>query len=108
MTTESTTTAHPESTRPQKLNRASGIAATVLSLIALLCVLSGYFQPPQRDEGSAAHIFQISIVLLFPTLILFFASADWKRPAKSARPLMFPAAALTVAFAALFYLEHYR
>jgi hypothetical protein len=47
-------------------------------------------------------------VLLFPTLILFFASADWKRPAKSARPLMFPAAALTVAFAALFYLEHYR
>jgi hypothetical protein len=92
----------------QKLNRASALTAIFLSLLALLCVLSGYFQPPQPDEGSAAHIFQISIALLFPTLILFFATADWKRPARSARPLLIPAAALTLAFAALFYLEHYR
>jgi protein-S-isoprenylcysteine O-methyltransferase Ste14 len=94
--------------RSRKLNRASAIAAIVLSLIALLCVLSGYFQPPQPDEGSAAHIFQISIALLLPTLILFFFTADRKRPARSVRPLIIPAAALTIAFAALFYLEHYR
>ena len=93
---------------PRKLNRASVIVAIALSGVALLCVLSGYFQPPQPDEGSAAHIFQISIALLFPTLIIFFITADWRRPATSVRALIPPAAVLTIAFAALFYLERYR
>ena len=101
--------ANPQNTPSRKkLNRASAIAALALSLIALLCVVSGYFQPPQPDEGSAAHIFQISLVLLFPTLIIFLATADWTHPARNARPLILSAAAVTIAFAALFYLEHYR
>lgn len=100
---------HP--TRAQKLNRAAAIATIVLSLIALITVLTGYLQPPQpreTDEGSAAHIFQLSIAALFPTLIAFLFTADWKKPWRSARPLIFSAATLIVAFAALFYLEHYR
>jgi len=99
------------SIRNQKINRAAYIVTLVLSLIALFTVLTGYLypaQPRETDEGSAAHIFQLSIAALFPTLIVFLASADWKHPARSARPLLFPAAALTIAFAALFYLEHYR
>jgi cytochrome bd-type quinol oxidase subunit 2 len=98
-------------TRHQKINRAASVASIVLSLVALLTVFSGYLQPPQprpTDEGSAAHIFQLSIAALLPTVALFLATADWKRPARSARPLVFPAVALTIAFAALFYLEHYR
>jgi cytochrome bd-type quinol oxidase subunit 2 len=95
-------------TRAQKINRAAAIAAIILSLIALATVLTGYFQPPQPDEGSAAHIFQLSIAALFPTLIAFLFTADWKKPWRSARPLIFSAATLIVAFAALFYLEHYR
>jgi cytochrome bd-type quinol oxidase subunit 2 len=97
--------------RAQKLNRASAIASIVLSLIALLTVLTGYLQPPQprqADEGSAAHIFQLSIAALFPTILTFLATADWKHPARSARPLLFPATMLIIAFTALFYLEHYR
>ena len=92
----------------QQINRVSGKVIIVLSLIALLAVLSGYFQPPQPDEGTAAHIFQLAIVTLVPMILLFLATADWRRPSRSARPLAFPVAALAVAFAALFYLEHYH
>jgi hypothetical protein len=96
--------------RTRELNRASAIVVMLLSLIALLTVLSGYAQPPHPpdpDEGTAAHIFQLSIALLVPALLLFLATADWKQPWRSARPLAFPAAALVIAFGMLYYLEHY-
>jgi hypothetical protein len=93
--------------RGRQINRISGKVIIFLSLTALLAVLSGYTQPPQPDEGSAAHICQLSIVALVPMILLFLATADWKQPSRSARPLAFPVAALVVAFAALYYLEHY-
>jgi hypothetical protein len=103
--------AHParkgtESMRVQQINQFSG--KVVLSLIALLAVISGYFQPPQPDEGASAHIFQLSIAALAPMIILFLATADWKQGWRSARSLAWSATALVIAFAALFYLEHYR
>ena len=97
-----------DATSAPQINRISGKVIIALSLIALLAVLSGYFQPPQPDEGTAAHIFQLSIVALAPMLLLFLATTDWRRPSRGARPLAFPVAALVVAFAALYYLEHYR
>jgi hypothetical protein len=53
----------------QQINRVSGKFIIVLSLTALLAVLSGYFEPPQPDEGTAAHIFQLSIVALVPLIL---------------------------------------
>jgi ABC-type uncharacterized transport system permease subunit len=94
--------------RGQQINRVSGKILIVLSLTALLAVLSGYTQPPKPDEGSAAHIFQLSIVALVLMTLLFLATADWRQPLRSVRPLAFPAAALVLAFGALYYLEHYR
>ncbi len=94
--------------RLQQINRVSGRIMIFLSLIALVSVISGYFQPPQPDEGTAAHIFQLSIVALAPTVLAFLSTADWKRPSRSARPLAVAGAALVLAFGALFYLEHYR
>jgi len=91
----------------QQINRLSGRAVTVLSLIALLTVLTGYLQAPQADEGTGAHIFQLAVVAVVPAILLFLATADWRRPRQSARPLALPAAALALAFAALYYLEHY-
>ena len=79
----------------QQINRISGKIVIVLSVTALLTVLSGYTQPPtppESDEGTAAHIFQLSIVALVPMILLFLAMADWKRPLRSVRLLAFPAA----------------
>lgn len=94
--------------REHKINRAAFTIIVVLSFLALLAVLSGYAQPPQPDEGAAAHIFQLSIVALAPMTLLFFATLDRKQPVRSMRPLALPAAVLVFAFAALYYLEHYR
>jgi hypothetical protein len=94
----------------QHINRVSLIALVVLSLIALLCVLSGFLQPPhaQTDEGAAAHIFQLSIVAIVPATLLFLATADWRQPLRSARTLAFPFVAVMVAFGVLYFLEHLR
>ena len=94
--------------RVEQINRASSRVLIVLSLTALFAVLSGYAQPPQPDEGTAAHIFQLSIAALVPMIILFLATADWRLPLRSARLLAVPASALVLAFGALYYLEHYR
>ena len=92
----------------QRINLISLIGLFVLSLTALLDVLLlGYTQPPQADEGTGAHIFQLSIVALVPMAALFCATDDWTRPSRSLRRLAFPAAAVILAFAALYYLEHY-
>jgi energy-coupling factor transporter transmembrane protein EcfT len=95
--------------RGEQINRVSSIVIIGLSLTALLTVLSGFTHPPESpetDEGAAAHIFQLSIAALVPTILLFLATADWKRPWRSVRPLVFPVAVLVVAFGMLYHLEH--
>lgn len=95
----------------RQINRLSTIVIFVLSVLALLAVLSGYTHPPQTpepDEGAAAHIFQLSIAAMALAIFVFLVTADWKQPLRTVRPLAFPAAALTVAFGALYYLEHLR
>ena len=91
----------------QRINRACSRVLIVLSLIALLMVLSGYAQAPQRDEGAAAHIFQLAILAVVPTMLLFLVSADWRQPWRNVGRLAAPGAVLVLAFGALYYLEHY-
>jgi hypothetical protein len=92
----------------EQINLISGRVVSCLAVLALLTVIGGYFSAPQTDEGIGAHIFQLSIVLTVPAILLFLFTADWKRPLRSVRLLALPGAALVLAFAALFYLEHYR
>jgi hypothetical protein len=92
----------------QQVNRATSIAIVLLSLTALLVVLWGYTQPPLPDEGTGAHIFQLSIVALVPMTFLFLTTADWRQPWRSARPLALTAIVTVLAFGALYYLEHFR
>ena len=91
----------------QQINHVSGKLLIVLSFIALLTVVTGYFQAPPSDEGAAAHVFQISVVALAPTILLFVATADWKKRARNARVLAFTGVTVSLAFGALHYLEHY-
>jgi hypothetical protein len=94
--------------RAQQINRASTIGLFVLSLTALLDVLLlGYTRPPLADEGTGAHILQLSIAALLPTGLLFLGTADWTQPVRIARRLALPGVVVVLAFAALFYLEHY-
>jgi hypothetical protein len=94
--------------RAQQINRISGRVLVVLSFVALLTVFTGYFQPPQPDEGAAAHIFQLSIVAAAATILIFLTTADWAQPWRRVRFLAIPGTALALAFAALYYLEHFR
>jgi membrane protease YdiL (CAAX protease family) len=87
-------------------NRLSVRILIVLAVIALLTVLSGYTQPPQADEGTGAHIFQLAVVAFALVTLLFFATINWKRPLQSLSRLALPASTLGAAFAALYYLEH--
>ena len=91
----------------QKINRLSAIGLIVLSVTALLDVLLlGYTQPPIADEGTGAHIFQLAILALVPTGVLFLATADWTQPVRIGRRLAIPAVVVVLAFAALYHLEH--
>lgn len=88
------------------LNRVTGRVVLGLSLVALLTVFAGYFIPPQPDEGALAHIFQLSIVALVPTFLLFVLTADWKRPRRMARRLASSGVLLAATFVGLYFLEH--
>ena len=90
-----------------RINSLVSKGLTGLSLIALVTVLTGYFQKPQPDEGTGAHIFQLSIAAAVPTILLFLITADWTQPLRIARRLLLPGIALVLAFGALYYLEHY-
>jgi hypothetical protein len=98
-----------------QVNRVSNIGLNVLSLTAFVTVLlglvvpvvlRGHLGPPESDEGTGAHIFQLSIVALLPVGLVFLATADWTHPWRSLRRLAFPAAAVVLAFSTLFYVEH--
>jgi hypothetical protein len=94
--------------RAQAINRVTGIGLIVLALVALATVLTGFTQPPQPDEGAAAHVFQLSIVALVPATAVFVATADWTTPSRSLRPLALAAVVSILAFGALYILEHVR
>ena len=92
-----------------RINRFAGRTALVLSLIALGTITIGLRRPPEpppADEGALAHIFQLAVGLLAPTLLVFFASADWRQPVRSVRPLVIPGIATLIAFGLLYYYEH--
>jgi hypothetical protein len=92
------------------IHRASRIAMIGLALIALVTVLWGYTVPrgtrATADEGTGAHLFQLSVVLLVLATITYMATANWKNPKSAAPPLVIAGLALVGAFAALYYLEH--
>jgi len=100
----------------ERLNRVSSVGLVVLSLTALLTVLGGAFLAlssgfdpfHELDEGTAARIFQLSVLALFPVGVLFVASGDWSQPARVMRGLAPPATTTAVAFAVLYYFDHVR
>lgn len=100
----------------QTINRISSYIILGLSLFemvlvggATILVLLGRFSTsPDGDEGTAAHLFQLALVLLLPAGLIFLVTADWHRPLQVVKRLISPSIALVVAFSTLYYMEHLR
>jgi hypothetical protein len=98
----------------QRVHRISGRVVLGLSLFAMSLVVGatvlamlGRFDPSSEgDEGTAAHLFQLAIVLVVPASLVFLMTGDWRRPWTMAKRLTIPALALVVAFSTLYYMEH--
>jgi len=98
----------------QKVNQISARVILGLSLFAMLLIVGAtvltmfglFHASPDYDEGVAAHLFQLAIVLLLPTGLAFLVTAEWRQPLMVARCLFLPAVALGVAFSTLYYMEH--
>ena len=97
--------------RTQHINSLSSVILVLLSLTALATVVTGLIWPPpmpEPDEGTQAHIFQLSIAALVPMTVVVLGTADWRQPWRSTRPVVISVAATVLAFAGLYYLEHFR
>ncbi len=84
------------------LNRLSARLPLVMSLLAfglvLFALVTGW-ETHQRDEGAAAHVFQFLIAAQAPIILVFLATADWRRGLPAARILALQGAALALALA---------
>jgi len=87
----------------RRLNRLLMAAPILCSLLALALVLGNLAAhvAPQRDEGTAAHLFQLLIAVQLPLVLLFLATADWTRPARPLLALLAQALAGLAALGAL-------
>jgi hypothetical protein len=96
---------------PPPLQRGRASLFSFTALLPLLIVvagglITGHLAPPDPDEGTGAHVFQLSIAALLPTGLVFLTTADWTRPARLAWRLAAPAVFVVAAFALLYYYEH--
>lgn len=86
----------------QKINRISAIVPIALSLMAfgvvIVAVLTGWGKGG-ADEGAGAHIFQLLIVAEVPFILVFAATAEWKKARRVAGLMSLQGAGLVLAFA---------
>jgi len=92
----------------QKINRISAILPVAMSLLAfvvvLLAVSTGWGMIP-GDEGAAAHIFQLLIVLQMPFIVAFLATADWGKWRWVTSRMILQAGAIVLAFSPVAYFK---
>src|SRR5215467_8996710 len=97
--------------RAHQINRVCSVPLIGLSVTAMVTVVTGLIWPPpvpEPDEGTQAHLFQISVAGLLPVTVVVVGTADWRCPWRSLRPLAIAMLATVLAFAGLYYLEHFR
>jgi hypothetical protein len=96
------------------INRTSSVAFTVLCVTAFGTVfqavvrglIAGHVPPPEADEGTAAHIFQLAVVGAVGVGLILVATTDWRHPWRGIRPILLPGVALVLAVAIVFYFEN--
>jgi hypothetical protein len=94
------------------LNRLSTLSLIVLSAIAFPVLplwygmLTRHVPPPEGDEGTAAHVFQLSISGLLPIGLVFLATTDRTQPVQAMRRMALPGVLVVLALSTVFYLEN--
>lgn len=86
-----------------RINRIFMVAPLACSVIALAIVMGNLAAgvPPEADEGTAAHLFQLLMFAQVPLAIGFAATAKWKRPTRPLLVLATQALAFGVALGSL-------
>ena len=74
---------------------------SLFALLLVLVVVGTGWQLYEKDEGAAAHIFHILIVLQVPLIVAFLATADWHHSRRVIVPLTLQAIALVAAFSSV-------
>jgi len=80
-----------------QINRVSAVAPLVLSGLALALlttVLTTGWERNLKDEGTAAHLFQLCLTLQIPLIALFALTARWAEKLATIRMLAVQSAAL--------------
>jgi hypothetical protein len=72
------------------------ILAFLLVLMAVLTKQKG----PSADEEAGAHLFQLLIVAQDPIVMIFLATADWRKYMQVLRSMAFQAFAVIIAVGA--------
>lgn len=83
-----------------RINRIGAVAPVVMSLTALAIVgvvVSTGWERGLKDEGAAAHIFQLLIAGQIPFMAAYLFTANWKRSFEVAKPLSLQLGALVLA-----------
>ena len=92
--------------RRDLINRIAANTPLVLSLIAftlvLVAVATGWGQV-RGDEGAAAHIFQLLIVVQLPFMVTYMMTANWRRRGPALGRIALQVAGLALAFAPVAY-----
>lgn len=79
-----------------RINRIAGIAPLIFSGMAFAIVMTNIVAgvPPRPDENTSAHLWQLLMVAQLPLILLFAATANWRR-----RPTAFLLAIQAIAIA---------
>ncbi len=83
----------------QAVGRWGPITLSAAAILLLLTALATGWERGLKDEGVVAHLWQIFIVLQFPLVALFLATANWRRPGDVARMFALQVVALGLAMA---------
>lgn len=75
------------------------VVMSALALLIVLVVFTTGWERGLKDEGAAAHLWQLLVVFQLPLVLAFLTTADWRRPFQVGRILALQAAALALAFA---------
>jgi hypothetical protein len=89
--------------RINSLIGAAPIAMSIAAYLLVLAVVAAQWTDDRGDGGVGAHLFQLLVAGQVPIVLIYLATADWKRFWPIVRTLLFQGLALVIAFGAVFF-----